>query len=83
MDSSDISILCDIQNNTIDVTRFQGEMTIPIFQFRDSLQFIHRKMHEHGFLKRRTHSLAGFVTFCLDGSFVKCFRHGPSVISQF
>ena len=42
-----VSILCDIQNNAIDVTpgrygRFQGEIAIPIFQFRDSSQFIHR-----------------------------------------
>ena len=34
-------------------------------------------------LKRRTHSVAGFVTVCFDGCFVKCFRHGPSVIFQF
>ena len=27
--------------------------------------------------------MAGFVAFCFDGCFVKCFRHGPSVIFQF
>ena len=50
-DSLNVSILCD---NAFDVTScryssFQGEMTIPIFQFRDSSQFIHRKMREQRF----------------------------------
>ena len=31
-------------------------------------------------LKIRTHSMAGCVTFCFDGCFVKCFRHRSSVI---
>ena len=31
-------------------------------------------------LKIPTHLMSGFVTFCFDGLFVKCFRHGSSVI---
>ena len=39
------------QNYASDVTsrrysRFQGKMTIPDYQFRDSLQFLKRKMRE-------------------------------------
>ena len=34
-------------------------------------------------LKILTHSMAGSVTFCFDGCFVKCFQHVPSVIIPF
>ena len=34
-------------------------------------------------LKILTHSIAGCVTFCFDGCFVKCFKHVSSVIIPF
>ena len=34
-------------------------------------------------LKILTHSMAGCVTLCFDGCFVKCFQHGSSVIIPF
>ena len=33
-------------------------------------------------LKILTHSMAGCVTFCFDGCFVKCFQHVPPVIGN-
>ena len=50
-DSLNVSILRASQNDASDVTswrysRFQGKMTILGYQFRDSLQFMHRKMRE-------------------------------------
>ena len=33
-------------------------------------------------LERLTQSLAGFVTYCFDGDFVCCLRHGPAWIIQ-
>ena len=61
---------------------FQGKMTIPGYQFRASLQFMHRKV-QIMLLKILTHSMTGCVTFCFDGSFVKCFQHVSSVIIPF
>ena len=34
-------------------------------------------------LKSLTHSMAGSVTFCFDGCFVKWFQHVSSVIIRF
>ena len=34
-------------------------------------------------LKILTHSIAGSVTFCFDGRFVKWFQHVSSVIIRF
>ena len=34
-------------------------------------------------LKILTHSMAGSVTFCFDGCFVKWFKHVSSVIIRF
>ena len=34
-------------------------------------------------LKILTHSMAGCVTFCFDGCYVKCFQHMSSVIIPF
>ena len=50
-DSLNISILRTYQTDASDVTswrysRFQGKITIPSYQFRDSLQFMQRKMRE-------------------------------------
>ena len=47
--SLNVLILRVSHNDASDVTswrysRFQGKMTIPGYQFRDSLQFMHRKM---------------------------------------
>ena len=50
-DSLNVSILRAGQNDAGDVTswrfiRFQGKFTIPVYKFRDSLQFMHRKMRK-------------------------------------
>ena len=53
-DSLNVSILGASQNDASDVTswrysRFQGKMTIPGYQFGDSLQFMHRKCENNAF----------------------------------
>ena len=64
--------------------RLQGTMTIPSYQFRDSLNFMHRKNARIMLLKILTHSMAGCVTFCFDGLFVKCFQNGDhSVLNTY
>ena len=58
-------------------------MSIPGYQFRDFFAISTKKNAGIMLLKILTHSMAGSVTFCFDGCFVKRFQHVSSAIVHF